>query len=151
MNVERLQEFVKLLRNLPEKLPELDGFDLGHWYMKRDWDIGKVSSTVQYKEGFCKTSACALGSAALYGPFVAQGLSVDRDYEEVVYVGEDRHWRGLSAARYFFDITYRQAEWLFLPGSYTVNKVTPEMVARRIKMILAGTANTEDYSAGVVG
>ena len=157
MNVERLQEFVRLLRNLPEKLPELDSFNLGSWYRNSRTDpyyegcnLANLDRTVPLKEGFCGTSACALGTAALYGPFKEMGLGITHN-NDVIF--EDLA-AGVSVVNYragirFFGITHDQADWLFYPGSYETTKITPEMVARRVKMILAGTDDVSDFHAGL--
>jgi len=156
MNTERLTEFAELLENLPAKVPGLDAFNLGHWYNTSIYeDVGRFSESIRLKEGFCKTSACALGSAALYGPFQAQGLKVE--YNDIVLLDEKGYYvmgaegecdNGLSAGAEFFGITWDQAHWLFIPSEYTAEVVTPQMVAARVKMILAGTDDTERRDLG---
>lgn len=96
----------------------------------------------------CGTAACALGSAAIYPPFMEQGLTAtlggfvgDVEYEE---------WEDFTAGQMFFNITYREAEWLFDPKLYLdqygdeFEDITPEIVATRVGALIDGSISISD-------
>lgn len=122
MHRERLEALRDLLRD-PDRLAALvQRFDMGLF--------------VDFEDD-CGTAACALGTACLYPPFRALGLTVDaRGYPEyrppaggVVY--------GVAAGRDFFGLSAGDADRLFYVSSYYRAGVTPADVADRIDAILA--------------
>lgn len=156
MNLDRLQEFELLLRNLPTKVPELTFFYMGSWYLNQCSILG-TETVVPLKmvedDYDCGTAACALGVAGLYKPFRDQGLKTNKTVGLVWYKTNE----GTLAGRFFFDLTDEQACWLFLPQNYMKSfrpdrhnvrshyagenvRVTPETVARRVRRIINGTA-----------
>lgn len=83
-------------------------------------------STKTLKEGFCQTSACVLGFAALDSKFNAKGLKVQIAYGEldvtsegsevsgsVVFSSGGHKYEGFDAGEKFFGLTEGQAEVLF--------------------------------------
>ncbi len=151
MNRSRLLTFESLLRNLRSEIPEIVYFDLDEWVQLR---MNKVSPTsVKLKRGHdCGTAACALGAATLFGPFQKQGL-ITTKYAVPCF----KNLTGVQAGAAFFGISRHQARWLFLKSYYhpafdpdkhntdewfalTKRKITPVMVADRVKQILDGTA-----------
>lgn len=155
MNRDRLQEFELLLRNLHAKVPTLTHFYMGSWFIKHFHPpaINDAVTLNSIDKNECGTAACALGAAGLYKPFRDQGLKTKKT-EGLVYYGTRS---GIFAGMVFFDLTYGQSCWLFLPQNYAKSfradrhnpatylagrtpRVTPEMVARRIRKIINGTA-----------
>jgi hypothetical protein len=96
----------------------------------------------QIEEGFCRTSACALGHAALDPRFQRAGLRIREDdvlAYDVVYKpkGARQVYSGLLAAQRFFGISAEQAKYLFLPTAYRErSEITPRDVVRHIDDVL---------------
>lgn len=172
MNKKRLKRFYNLLINLKAELPTLGAFDLDWWYRETKEGSGRdlvdeYNTAVRLKEGFCGTSACALGSAALLSDFQVEGLKSFKDLvvfdpdnkcNEYSDVWEYSCLTGIDAGSAFFGITREQAGWLFYPSSYMysgtgygVEKVTPEMVAARVGAIIRGEGDEcyRDYGVGL--
>lgn len=87
---------------------------------------------VTLKEGDCGTAACAFGSAALYGPFREMGLRFDETYGWPTFAGKI----SMPAAEEFFDISEKEAEYLFGPASYPKQPITPLIVAARVRELI---------------
>lgn len=150
MNRARLLTFDSLLRNLRSEIPEIVYFDLERWITLRVNNLTR--NAVKLKRGHgCGTAACALGAATLFEPFQKEGLVMMYD------VPCFNDLTGVHAGAAFFGISRNQARWLFLSTFYhpdfdpdrhdmhgwwesTKRKITPEMVADRVKQILDGTA-----------
>jgi len=84
--------------------------------------------------GFCRSAACALGSAALHPHFMAQGLEL-REYWPY-YEGKD----GYNAGAAFFGLTDYESEQLFNPTMYPGGgdrKVKRKEVIKRIDRMIA--------------
>jgi hypothetical protein len=95
----------------------------------------------------CGTSACAMGLAALSGEFKKAGLSykIQNDFLSQNQIWT--RWNGRTvdydkAAMKLFGVTKEQADYLFSPWTYPLNKRTGAVgeyeVIRRIKCIVAG-------------
>lgn len=89
---------------------------------QRDGKNKKVKLKFSIHHWHCGTSACALGSAALYPPFVRQGLKLNANRTFPVLVGEDNQsgWCGYEAGSVFFDLTEDESYFLFHPGVYSI-------------------------------
>lgn len=143
MNRERLE---LLHYMLTEDMPsEVKYFYMTDWVRKKvdyhDYEAGGEDvrylpvSLISDDANTCGTAACALGSATMYLPFRSAGLKFNEYWQEVSYQGHN----GLSAGEVFFELTRRQAEYLFYPSSYPVKKkITPADVAARVMEILKG-------------
>lgn len=87
---KRLETFEFLLRNLETELPEVKVFCMSTW--GSDWTPEREAQETEEETVFshldpdapnvCGTAACALGSAALYPPFIKQGLHVSKTYPD---------------------------------------------------------------------
>ena len=156
MNRIRLTTFEALLRNLRKEMPEITYFEMSRWVVSnmtekfRKEDYGKTS--VKLKPGrTCGTAACALGTATLFPPFAALGLTMCYELPHF------RNHTGTMAGAKFFGISHAQSRWLFLPTLYNPRfdpakhntnwsendveiRIKPEMVADRVRQILDGTA-----------
>jgi hypothetical protein len=159
----RLEQFEEMLRDIKNKVPTVEVFDMNAWrdtFDPEENDLEPILLLHTIKEGSCGTAACALGSAGLYGPLRAKGLKTTED--EVVYENET----GFEAGAAFFGISITQSFWLFHAsnyhpafnetydnpsnfGAYHIDtKVTPVMVADRVRRILDGTAPTWSANNG---
>ena len=129
MNTHRLKTLSHLLRNIRTEVPEVRVFDMDVFYRDSPLRYAAADDDAQalYPEGFCGTSACALGTAALYPPFQAKGLNIDKGCVSVTYKG---HYNFKAAAE-FFEISYGKAKAIFYPSNrlYGTYKITPDMVA----------------------
>lgn len=131
---DRLKELVKLLKDLDKKVKKSDkvAFEMAHWLRvspvandeEPEIKIKDGKVCVGVKEGFCNTSACVLGHAALHAPFQRLGLNVTLDFPEVlsegqatggsvVYKSHGRSYEGMDAGKVFFGLTEDQASDLF--------------------------------------
>ena len=91
----------------------------------------------------CGTSACALGSAAMYDPFTKQGLTIDC-FGTPEYKGEE----GFQAGALFFGLDtlfdwdhtlwqYSTSAWLFMPQMYSIKRNSKAVdVAARVKYLI---------------
>ena len=111
MNIERMEETIKLLRNT-----ELE-FDYSEW--------GSVED--------CGTAACAGGLMTLYPPFRAQGLYHDERNLQPRYEDADGFiWRGAYALAVFLDIDEEDAENAFIDLDCMLGKNCNEITANDV-------------------
>lgn len=86
---------------------------------------------------YCGTAACALGSAAVYPPFIELGLSLKGttlpDYYAPYFNGSRDYWAGVR----FFGITFYEALYLFNPEAYSRTQVKPYDVAERVAELIS--------------
>lgn len=102
--IKRLKQLHHMLIN-HDKLFTNVGFDLNVWH----------------KPSSCGTAACALGSAALYGPFVEQGLRMNDSYygsSAPACAVDDEHYEGFDAGSAFFGLSLAESYFLFDPDQY---------------------------------
>lgn len=117
-------------------------FDLGTWARKLD----RRSFPKHLKKLDCNTSACAVGLACLSGVFKEEGLHwvslASEDENNIIPLFGIEE--GFSAVQYFFGLTYRQSEWLFLDHEYPTEERQGQRgeraVAKRIRDFVAGKA-----------
>ncbi len=89
----------------------------------------------------CGTAACALGSAALYAPFMKKGLRLT-NLQNGAPIYKDTE--GFEAGEEFFGITGVESYYLFDPRSYEdehedtgdILDVTPAMVSARVQELI---------------
>lgn len=129
MNKERLLKLAKYLGSL--KVSKTTVYDQNNWGILnfKANELKVAGSKCEIKEGFCKTSACALGHAALMPEFNKAGLSVEwLESSALVDDGSKRFVAKIKLRGYdttdefaigaiFFGLTPFQAEKLFGPGS----------------------------------
>lgn len=136
MNVEKLNKLAKYLDRLPVKEGVLE-FDMGHWFHRLEGDDKPekivVRNGVCVEEGFCGTSACMLGHAALMPENVEQGLMIGgrntivlRAKNGTVKATDD------DAGAKFFGLTQDQAAFLFF-GAWDTPKEGAEAIRLLIK------------------
>ncbi len=156
MHIKRLRRLEALLRKDAKRKRGIT-FDMGVWgevnlpekVVDRMEESGRMLSGAQAKKYItmnCNTRACALGLAAISGEFPSLTIKVDIAGDVVPYY---RGQNGLHAGIEAFELTDRQACWLFMPSSYGDSSLTgAEMelqVADRIHdMIKAGCAPGEE-------
>lgn len=118
MHIERLQQMVTMLRELPPEPKEIPHFHLRYWN--------------------CGTTACAIGHATFSPVFMDQGLSWDYVYG-VPKFGDLLSW---DAVTEFFDLALDRAEHLFFGGQYPDKGwyTTATDVADRIEQFIAENA-----------
>lgn len=157
LRLERLTELEYMLLN-HKKIFKSRGvsFDLGNWAQKIsdlveaklfNKQIGKAPQ----EKTICGSAACALGSAALYDPFIKQGLklvanSIDAiekegaeipEYEyELEFIPTYRGFKQEQAGAKFFGITDEESSNIFMPWNYTQSNPTPKDVAKRVKSLI---------------
>lgn len=130
MNRERLEILRDYLLDLPEEVKgkaRPQKFDMDSWQ-------SRVAKT---QEGWCRTSACALGHACYIPEFKKAGLSIG---VRPAFDGAEQY----EAGALFFDITFFQSEYLFQPDEYEQEEdeegnlipISPVRVAQRIAEIL---------------
>ena len=84
------------------------------------------------KENFCGTAACAVGWCPVVFPKDCEYI-LD-DLGAVSYVKDKNSSRlDFSWAEHFFNLTYGEAEYLFMPENYPYDHKGPVSVARRIE------------------
>lgn len=90
----------------------------------------------------CGTIACAMGLAAISGEFKRAGLSYRIDDQHIVTTFKGRKMEFDLAAKRLFDISLREAEFLFTPAPYPENKregaAGERFVAKRIRDLVEG-------------
>jgi len=130
MNVARLKKLIYLLENHDELLPKTK-------FRMSNWACG------QNEKHTCATTACALGSAAVYPPFMRAGLKLvgqTADDSCVAYKQD----QGYTAGAAFLSISFSESHKLFSPDEYRGKNgcvrygVTRKDVIKKIKKLLAG-------------
>lgn len=134
LKLDRVKHLVKVLRGVI--VDDTREFDMGNFMTINVQEAPKVEHTFDPKtckikakpleEGFCRTSACVLGWAALDKKFNEQGLNVDIDYSQidgasegdqitgtVVYRGGSKRFDDFEAGAKFFGMTEEQAGRVF--------------------------------------
>lgn len=76
----------------------------------------------------CGTTACAIGDATLMRAFRRRGLRHERGFLTPTY----KNLAGWPAVEKFFDLTRREAHYLFSSGNYDTDS-DPAIVARRLR------------------
>lgn len=102
VGIERLKTLYAVLAGVPAPRLNLDTF----YETNRGDDSERPEELLQ--EGFCNTTACAGGWAAVYPEFIAQGLFLDED-ASIIY-GEHQHFEALAK---FFDLPYGIEDFIF--------------------------------------
>jgi hypothetical protein len=120
MNTERLLMLAELLEHLAVRLPSVT-FDISQWARREQ----------------CGYSACAIGSACLYPPFNEMGLI--QDGGTIMLGPKFGHHESWGAVREFFELTDRDARFLFEQDEYhDVDGLPDEIdVATRIREFVA--------------
>lgn len=136
MNKERLLKLSELLEKDANN-PRGVKFDLSNWGLVGD----------ETKLLTCRTTACAMGLAAISGVFAKDGLSyrITTSGFIVVHINDSRNVGvdGFEAAEILFGIDYDTAAWLFdTPGysSVATGARGERKVAKRIRDFVAGKA-----------
>ncbi|PHS61030.1 MAG: hypothetical protein COB09_18965 [Thalassobium sp.] len=114
----------------------------------RQWGSEAIHyETKQHEPELCGSAACALGSAAMYPPFMKQGLRLRYDstgfmvrkdsnvLKEDVTPFYDGH-ADFMAGSWFFGITGGESCELFDGDEYGYTKVTAAMVAERVRKLI---------------
>lgn len=115
MNIERLTKLADFLDTVPERR-----FDLSRWRAAK--------GTIE-----CGFAGCAVGWASLIPEFRVDGLTLDSEWGEPVFL----HWESWLAVERFFDLSTRQAERLFGRSEYQEHpEPTPIDVTKRIRTLV---------------
>jgi hypothetical protein len=125
MNKRRLLKLADFLETVPRKR-----FDFTSW-VGENWKGDRELS--------CGTTACALGWATTMPLFRGLGLRLAKSrWGPYVTLGNMRKDKSsMIAAERVFDISYGDAEYLFVPGfSKLGHSATPKMVARQIRQFV---------------
>ncbi|KGM36165.1 hypothetical protein [Inquilinus limosus] len=132
MNVERLTELVRLLRE-PSQVPGVWGFWMGTWYEQFSGVEHVVNAEAYDEENNCGTTCCAMGLAGLHKSFQDQGLTYDP--ERAIFAVDGRRSNGFDAAAIFFDIPFDDALAIFDAhySLYGTSDPSPEQVANVIE------------------
>lgn len=121
MNRRRLKRLAGFLETL--ELERGDSFHMDSWVSH--WN--------------CHTAACALGWAAL-SPRFRDLKCKPNEFNPIRY----RSGKGYNAGRLYFDIRLETARRLFSPDRYRQKRVTKQIVARRVRLLLeVGEAELE--------
>jgi hypothetical protein len=142
VNKERLLKLAKYLNSL-KITPEVK-YDQNNWgVMNFKPSELKVGPKCEVKEGFCKTSACALGHAALMPEFQRLGLHVEwregystngtRTYNASIRLKGSDETDEFRVGAKFFGLSEHQAHIIF--GSGSMN--SKEKAAQIRKMVNA--------------
>lgn len=136
MNKKRLQILRDCLKT--EVKPKL--FNMSQWAIE-----------IEKGRPACGTSACALGWATAIPAFAKAGLRLTqtRDSDKYVTIRGMRHRdrgydenptyrRSIRTAERFFDITTKQAEYLFAEDVYGRGKPALYRAIRRLDNVIAG-------------
>lgn len=135
--LERLKQLKYMLDN-HHKIFKGTKFDMDNWIkMINPFSKGLPPKTsIEKIPEFCGTAACALGSAALYPPFVKLGLYAGCD-EEKDYVFYKREL-GYDAGAKFFGISENNSYYLFNPDAYDkISKnITPKDISKHVAILI---------------
>jgi hypothetical protein len=145
VNRERLKELIKVLKAVKPNTKHRK-FDMSNWFVTKVTPPEmkfKSNGDCVMTEGFCQTSACALGHAALHPKFQKQGLHVnfsppdmqggELEADSTVVFGEHCN---VDAGAAFFGIERSEACTLFDPVEYEVDDIKPKHVIKRIEELL---------------
>lgn len=135
IRLKRLKQLKYMLDN-HSKLFKDTHFYMGAW-IKRAAPF-KTKQLCRYDA--CGSAACALGSAALYPPFMKAGLKFVRDPMSM-YVAWPayKRFRETEAGMEFFGIDLNEAEYLFIPCEYhqdDTSDIKPKHVAKRVAVLI---------------
>lgn len=149
VGVRRLETLANFLDALPTKVFSIhDWMDINR--QKEGTDVllnkqGELKGTVTPEQMHnCGAAACAVGWACTIPEFRKAGLRMTTGEYPVF-----RHHTSFDAVvkffkialeGYYYDETTRVAIQLFDGSSYTSNRVTPKMVAKRIRKLLKDPA-----------
>lgn len=142
MNKRRLLKLADLLE-ADAKNKKGVKFDLYAWAKKEvDGELDRFAfKKGEVVEVNCSTAACAWGLAAISGAFKRQGVGYTISGYGYLCPTYGRK-REFSAARAFFEISEKEADFLFEPSSYHYSKRTGAegelYVAQRIRDFVAG-------------
>lgn len=140
LRLKRLRQLKYMMEN-HNKIFTTVKFNLNLWFMAPKRELCGTDNR-------CKSAACVLGSAALYDPFIAEGLKLSSPRESLQSYGKMiaepvyKSWTGSIAGAEFFGLTYSEAVWLFMPDNYKDKKgddsktVTRKRVAKRIGILI---------------
>lgn len=134
--LERLKHLHCMLKNHDKFFNEQEcagekvEFNLSVWKAEK----GSVFHTRQGIKTACGTVACALGSAALYPPFMKEGLGIAKTSYRATPVYNDK--TGFDAGAEFFGIDLRESTYLFAPSRYKKDEPNSKDVARRVKILI---------------
>lgn len=121
--IKRLKQLSHMLKN-HKKIFKTVKFDINTWVDEQHCD-DKACVT-----GSCKTAACALGSAAIYPPFMKVGLKI---FDSIpAYKGSEDFWAGAI----FFGIEEWESRQLFDPSLYNVRNPQARTVAKRVDILI---------------
>lgn len=106
-------------------------------------EVLEASSGKHLPDGFCGTSACAIGHACLDPRFNALGLTLrparnDMCWPDPEFIDGPFQHHGWPAVKVFFDLSEGQAHYLFLDERYQTGvRTTAKMVQERLDQFLA--------------
>ena len=141
-SIERLTKLADYLRdNVPNQRFDLDTF-VNHEkdIFGRKEDLKTVRK--ELKEGFCGTTACAVGHACMMPEFQKKGMRVrivdssgwgssEGNYLAATFKDKDGNiFEGFEAAQKFFKISEDRAEKLFSPDGYNHGGWGPSNVSK---------------------
>lgn len=120
-DLSRLEELVDVV--LPQVRDE--EFNLQVWKGERD----------------CGTVACAAGHACSHPPFQSAGLNISYKYPYPEFEGNT----GIDAVMEFFNLTEKEARYMFLPHSYScvIGECAKEAVMERIREFVSTNGSSE--------
>ena len=138
MNKRRLLKLADLLE-ANAKNPKGARFNLKRW--------GVVTDTRNPVS--CGTTACAMGLAVASGAFKSAGLK--SNFNDGDLYPRHNGKSGFGAATSLFDISYIDANHLFCPDCYPINKLeganAERYVAKRIRDFVAGKVGPDSAKA----
>lgn len=154
MNVEALNQMVRVLENVASNQILRATFDLESWSneMWSESTIKILTAPIPVAEQMfeCGTTACACGHAGLDPWFNQRGFKWDvlKSFGRTAHLScfdkNGNQLIGWHAVQEFFELGERQAEHLFSQEAYNeegIYQVTPEDVIARIRILLG--PNTE--------
>lgn len=125
---DRLLKLATFLENVPRRK-----FNLS-WFIDTKYDV--LPSQDYLKEGFCGTTACAVGYCPVVFPrlfsYKKDRNRVGTDNYEIV-LSRNQDIKGFTAAQEVFGISLDDLLYMFDPDSYNHRQRGPKSVARRIR------------------
>jgi len=107
---------------------------------------GHDAASVAFKEGFCQTTACAIGFAPRVFPDELE-LHIDSEGNVEWLVGTTTCYSGYKAAEHLFELDYREVQWLFSPYNYDTWPKDRKGVADRIRTFVHCHGIPQDSAA----